>query len=203
MIGEALLFYMFAITLIISASCVILARNTVHSVLFLILCFMNGTGLFLLLNAEFLALILAIVYVGAVAVLFLFVVMMLDIDYQQLRQGFSKYAPFAAIVGLIFAAELSIIALTWKPSTNVTQTAVLETTELTNTQMVGSVLYTDYILPFQLAGLILLVAMIGAITLTLRFRPETKRQNPLKQMQRTPSDTLTLHKVESGKGVSL
>ncbi|MBW8309053.1 MAG: NADH-quinone oxidoreductase subunit J [Candidatus Paracaedibacteraceae bacterium] len=203
MIGEALLFYMFAGTLILSASCVVLARNPVHSVLFLILCFLNGTGLFLLLNAELLAMTLAIVYVGAVAVLFLFVVMMLDIDFQELRQGISKYAPFSALIGLVLAAELSIIALAWKPSAQLTKTVALQTPELTNTQMIGSVLYTDYFLVFQVAGLILLVAMIGAITLTLRFRPETRRQNATEQMQRSPADTLTLHKIESGKGVSL
>ncbi len=203
MIGEALLFYMFAGTLILSASCVILARNPVHSVLFLILCFLNGTGLFLLLNAELLAMTLAIVYVGAVAVLFLFVVMMLDIDFQELRQGLSKYAPFSALIGLVLAAELCIVALGWKPSVHLTRTIAPQTAELTNTQMIGSVLYTDYFLAFQVAGLILLVAMIGAITLTLRFRPETRRQNPIEQMHRTPADTLTLHKIESGKGVSL
>jgi NADH-quinone oxidoreductase subunit J len=203
MIGEALLFYMFAGTLLLSASCVILARNPVHSVMFLILCFLNGTGLFLLLNAELLAMTLAIVYVGAVAVLFLFVVMMLDIDFQELQQGFSKYAPFSAFIGLVLAAELSIVALAWKPSGNMTQTVALQTSKLTNTQMIGSVLYTDYFLVFQIAGLILLVAMIGAITLTLRFRPETRRQNPIDQMNRSPADTLTLHKIESGKGVSL
>ncbi len=159
MIGEALLFYMFAGTLILSASCVILARNPVHSVLFLILCFLNGTGVFLLLNAELLAMLLSIVYVGAVAVLFLFVVMMLDINFQELRQGFSKYAPFSALIGIVLAAELSIVAWIWPYSTNLTQTVVLQTPEMTNTQMIGSVLYTDYFLPFQISGLILLVAM--------------------------------------------
>lgn len=203
MIGEALLFYMFAVTLITSASCVILARNPVHAVLFLILCFLNGTGLFILLHAEFLAMLLAIVYVGAVAVLFLFIVMMLDIDFQELRQGFSKYAPFSAFIGLILAAELSVILLTWAPSDNLTATVALQSSNMTNSKMIGSVLYTDYFLAFQVAGLILLVAMIGAITLTLRFRPETRRQNPTGQMRRTPADTLTIHKIESGKGVSL
>lgn len=203
MIGEALLFYMFAVTLITSASCVILARNPVHAVLFLILCFLNGTGLFVLLHAEFLAMLLAIVYVGAVAVLFLFIVMMLDIDFQELRQGFSKYAPFSAVIGLILAAELSVILLAWTPSDNLTATVALQSSDLTNSKMIGSVLYTDYFLVFQVAGLILLVAMIGAITLTLRFRPETRRQNPTEQMRRTPADTLTIHKIESGKGVSL
>lgn len=203
MIGEAVLFYMFAITLIVCASCVILARNPVHSVLFLIVCFLNGTGLFLLLNAELLAMILAIVYVGAVAVLFLFVVMMLDIDFQELRKGISKYIPIAACVGLLLAAELSMVVLAWNPSVNLTKTVALQSTKLTNTQMIGSVLYTDYILAFQISGLILLVAMIGAITLTLRLRPETRRQNVIEQMRRTPEDTLTIHKIESGKGVSL
>lgn len=203
MIGEALLFYMFSGILIMSACGVILARNPVHSVLFLIVCFLNGTGLFLLLQAELLAMLLSIVYVGAVAVLFLFIVMMLDIDFQELRQGFSKYAPFSALIGIILAAELALVMWTWPATKQLTRTVALHSSTMTNTQMVGSVLYTDYILPFQLAGLILLVAMIGAITLTLRFRPETRRQDPNQQMHRHPSDTLTLHKIESGKGVSL
>lgn len=203
MIGESILFYMFALTIIVAASCVILARNPVHSVMFLILCFINGSGLFLLLNAELLAMILAIVYVGAVAVLFLFVVMMLDVDFASLRQGMSRHAPFSILVGLILGAELTMIAYLWKPTGLATQTVKVATHNITNTQMIGSVLYTDYLLPFQVSGLILLVAMIGAITLTLRFKPETRRQNISEQIRRTPADTLTLHKIESGKGIKL
>lgn len=203
MIGESILFYMFGLTLLTSASCVILARNPVHSVLFLILAFLNGSGLFLLLNAELLAMSLAIVYVGAVAVLFLFVVMMLDVDFATLRQSAGRHAPFSIFVGLILGAELSMIAYFWKPTGLATQTVKTVTPTITNTQMIGSVLYTDYVLPFQISGLILLVAMIGAITLTLRFKPETRRQDINEQMRRSPANTLTLHKIESGKGVKL
>ncbi|MBX3456744.1 MAG: NADH-quinone oxidoreductase subunit J [Candidatus Paracaedibacteraceae bacterium] len=203
MIGESILFYTFALTLLGSASCVILARNPVHSVLFLILAFMNGSGLFLLLNAELLAMSLAIVYVGAVAVLFLFVVMMLDVDFTTLRQGAKRHASFSVLIGLILGAELSMVAYLWKPTGHATQTVKVVTQNITNTQMIGSVLYTDYLLPFQVSGLILLVAMIGAITLTLRFKPETRRQDINTQMRRTPADTLTMNTVESGKGVKI
>ncbi len=203
MIGESILFYTFALTLLVSASCVILARNPVHSVLFLILAFMNGAGLFLLLNAELLAMTLAIVYVGAVAVLFLFVVMMLDVDFATLRQGAKRYTSFSILIGLVLGAELSMIGYVWQPTGLPTQTVKVVTHNITNTHMIGSVLYTDYILPFQLSGLILLVAMIGAITLTLRYKPETRRQDINAQMRRTPADTLTLNKVESGKGVKI
>ncbi len=203
MIGESILFYTFALTLLTSASCVILARNPVHSVLFLILAFMNGSGLFLLLNAELLAMILAIVYVGAVAVLFLFVVMMLDVDFATLRQGAKRHASFSILIGLILGAELSMVAYLWKPTGLATQTVKVVAPTISNTQMIGSVLYTDYLLPFQISGLILLVAMIGAITLTLRFKPETRRQDINAQMRRTPADTLTINKIESGKGIKL
>jgi NADH-quinone oxidoreductase subunit J len=203
MIGEALLFYLFAGTLLGSASCVILARNPVHSVLFLILCFLNGTGLFVLLNAEFLAMLLAIVYVGAVAVLFLFVVMMLDINFQDLRQETSKHAPLLAVIGIILAIELSVTAFLCASSNQLPQSVVSQPQKLSNVHLIGQVLYTDYFVIFQTAGLILLVAMIGAIVLTLRFRPETRRQNPTDQLRRSPANTLTLHQGESGKGVSL
>src|SRR5882724_5876283 len=173
---EALAFYFFSAILIASAVMVIAARNPVHSVLFLILSFFNAAGLFVLLGAEFLAMILIVVYVGAVAVLFLFVVMMLDIDFSELKRGTLQYLPFGVLIGLILVAELVMAGSVWvlKPGT-----ALMSATPagLTNTAALGRILYTDYIYYFQIAGLVLLVAMIGAIVLTLRHRPGVRRQN--------------------------
>lgn len=202
--GQALLFYLFSAILISSAVAVVVARNTVHSVLFLILGFLNAAGLFLLLGAELIAMSLIIVYVGAVAVLFLFVVMMLDINFQGMRQGIAQYGLVGLLLGVVFAGELGLVCWYWK--TPVAGSVVLQTPineGISNAHAIGRVLYTDYLLIFQLSGLILLVAMIGAIVLTLRQRPGVRRQDPRKQLLRSPEDTLELKKVEPGKGVRL
>lgn len=199
--GEALLFYTFATILIFAASMVVVAVNPVHSVLFLILTFLNAAGLFVLLHAELLAMSLVIVYVGAVAVLFLFIVMMLDINFADLRQGAAKYGTIGAIVGLIFAIELLLVSLYWPLPTLIAQPLALS--QPSNTQAIGLVLYTDYFIIFQLSGLILLVAMIGAIVLTIRQRPGVRRQDIGQQMARYPENTLTLNDVEPGQGVKL
>lgn len=205
--GQALLFYIFSTILISSAITVVIARNAVHSVLFLILGFLNAAGLFLLLGAEFLAMILIVVYVGAVAVLFLFVVMMLDINLQDIRQGITKYGLVGALLGVVFAIELGLMGAYWKaPVADMALQAPFKTS-VSNAHALGLVLYTEYILMFQLAGLILLVAMIGAIVLTLRHRPDIHRQNVTRQLQRNPNQTVelkqVLKQVEPGKGVSL
>jgi NADH-quinone oxidoreductase subunit J len=197
---HALAFYAFAAVLLVSALMVVAARNPVHAVLFLILCFFNAAGLFLLMGAEFLALILVIVYVGAVAVLFLFVVMMLDIDFRELRRGFVKYLPIGGAVGLILLIELVLAVSRW--TTNlVPSDAALNVNAAENTRMIGRLLYTDYFYPFQVSGLILLVAMIGAIVLTLRHRPDVRRQRTKEQLDRTIADVIDVRKIESGKGV--
>ena len=177
MIIAALFFYLFAGICIASAFMVIAAKNPVHSVLFLILTFVNAAGLFVLMGAEFLAMILIVVYVGAVAVLFLFVVMMLDVDFAELRQGFLSYLPIGALVGIVLLAELLLVVGGWAVGPGVTRaiTAPIPTTEgITNTEALGLVLYTRYVYFFQAAGLVLLVAMIGAIVLTLRHKPQVQ-----------------------------
>lgn len=199
---DALLFYMFSAILLGSASMVISGRNPVHSVLFLILAFFNAAALFLLVGAELLAMTIVIVYVGAVAVLFLFVVMMLDINFRDLRQGMMKYGLIGGIVGGVFAVELVAMGLAWAMSPAASQLAAQPINKsITNTHAIGNVLYTDYIYLFQLSGLILLVAMIGAIVLTLRHRKGVKRQNINDQISRTVANTLRVNQVESGKGV--
>jgi NADH-quinone oxidoreductase subunit J len=181
----ALAFYLFGFILIASAVMVVLSRNPVHSVLYLILAFFNAAAIFLIAGAEFLAMILVIVYVGAVAVLFLFVVMMLDIDFAQLREGFQRYAPFGAVVGGILFLELLLVLGAWQFSPDAQELRLSPTPSgATNTEAIGRVLYTDYIYLFQISGLILLVAMIGAIVLTLRERPGTKRQSVEAQLAR-------------------
>lgn len=181
----ALAFYLFAFILIASAVMVVSSRNPVHSVLYLILAFFNAAAIFLIAGAEFLAMILVIVYVGAVAVLFLFVVMMLDIDFAQLREGFQRYAPFGAVVGGILFLELLLVLGAWQFSPDAQELRLSPTPSgATNTEAIGRVLYTDYIFLFQISGLILLVAMIGAIVLTLRERPGTKRQSVEAQLAR-------------------
>jgi NADH-quinone oxidoreductase subunit J len=196
-------FYMFATILIFSALLVITARNPVHSVLFLILCFFNASGLFVLLGAEFVGMILAIVYVGAVAVLFLFVVMMLDVDFVGLRKGAIQYVPLGLIVGGVLLAELIFLYFAWAPAEGAALVLAAEITgeEKSNTHALGKILYTQYIFPFQVSGLILLVAMIGAITLTLRHRAGVRRQNISKQIATQPSDAVELVKVKNGAGV--
>jgi NADH-quinone oxidoreductase subunit J len=183
---------------------VISARNPVHSVLFLILAFFNAAGLFVLLGAEFLAMILVIVYVGAVAVLFLFVVMMLDINFVELRHGFMQYLPVGASVGIILFAELFLVFSAWTLSPDIGSAAVAPTpapTQLTNTAALGSLLYTHYIYAFQAAGLILLVAMIGAIVLTLRSREGVRRQKISQQVTRRRDASVEIVKVRPRQGV--
>ncbi|AQT47264.1 MULTISPECIES: NADH-quinone oxidoreductase subunit J [Bartonella] len=200
----AAFFYLFAFIMLASAVLVVAARNPVHSVLFLILAFFNAAALFILTGAEFLGLILLVVYVGAVAVLFLFVVMMLDVDFAELKSGALKYAPIGALVGIIIAVELIVVFASshFSPTLAEHVTEPMPSlTERTNTQALGDILYTDYVFYFQLAGLVLLVAMIGAIVLTLHHRSGVKRQSISKQVARMPEDTLEIKKVESGKGI--
>ena len=200
----ALFFYLFSATTVASAFMVIAARNPVHAVLFLILAFFNAAGLFLLMGAEFLAMILVVVYVGAVAVLFLFVVMMLDVDFAELRAGFMKNAPLGALVGLILLVELVLVL-----GFNLVRPGVMAQAAspipsagsgISNTEAIGRVLYTQYVYYFQGAGLILLVAMIGAIVLTLRHRVGVKRQSIAAQVARDPKLAIEIKKVETGKG---
>src|SRR3954464_2729133 len=205
MILPALFFYLFAGICVASAVMVIVSRNPVHSVLFLILAFVNGSGLFVLLGAEFLAMILVVVYVGAVAVLFLFVGFMLDVDFADLRQGSLQYLPVGALVGLILLAELVLVLGTWTiaPDTAQTITAPIPpVASTTNTEALGQVLYTRYIYYFQAAGIVLLVAMIGAIVLTLRHKPNVRRQNIADQVARTKATAIEIVKVRPGQGLS-
>jgi NADH-quinone oxidoreductase subunit J len=197
-------FYMFSAVLLASAMMVVASRNPVHSVLFLILAFVNAAGLFILLGAEFLAMILIVVYVGAVAVLFLFVVMMLDIDFAELRQGFLQYLPFGLVIALIFLIELVLVAGTWAfaPEAIAAKSAAAAVpADAMNTRALGRVLYTQYAYLFQTAGLILLTAMIGAIVLTLRERVGVKRQNIARQNARTPATAMEIKKVQPGQGI--
>jgi NADH-quinone oxidoreductase subunit J len=199
----SLFFYVFSAILLGSSAAVVTSRNPVHAVLFLILAFFNAAALFLLAGAEFLAMILVIVYVGAVAVLFLFVVMMLDVDFVQLREGFQRYAPVGAAVGVVLFGELAAVLFGWQIAPGATALRLSATPDnVENTRALGDVLYTDYILLFQLSGLILLVAMIGAIVLTHRQREGTKRQNITRQQERVVSDTLEVLTVRSGAGVA-
>ncbi len=200
----ALFFYLFSTVTVASALMVIASRNPVHSVLYLILAFVNAAGLFLLMGAEFLAMILVVVYVGAVAVLFLFVVMMLDVDFAELRQGFLQYLPVGALIAVIFLVELILVVSTWSISPEALQVplAVNPPAEaITNTEAIGRVLYTRYAYFFQAAGLILLVAMIGAIVLTLRDRVGVKRQDIALQVARTPEEAVRMHDVPSRQGL--
>ena len=197
----AVFFYLFAGVAVASAFMVISSRNPVHSVLFLILTFVNASGLFILIGAEFLAMILVVVYVGAVAVLFLFVVMMLDVDFVELRQGFLQYLPVGALVGIVFLAELVLVFGSWTFGQGVTGAVQPAASDVSNTVQIGLVLYTDYIYFFQTAGLVLLVAMIGAIVLTLRHRESVKRQSIPVQNARTKAMAIDVVKVPSGKGL--
>ncbi len=204
MVLQAVFFYLFAGVVIASAFMVIASRNPVHSVLFLILAFFNAAGLFILLGAEFLALILVVVYVGAVMVLFLFVIMMLDVDFVELRQGFLQYLPVGGLVGIILLVELLMGLGAWVISPDVPTNVAMPLSamdQVNNIQALGSVLYTRYVYFFQLAGLILLVAMIGAIVLTLRHKDGVKRQNISDQVARTPETSVEVRKVETGKGI--
>ena len=193
---SSVFFYLFALVTCLSGLMVISSRNPVHSVLFLILAFFNAAGLFILLNAEFLAMLLVVVYVGAVAVLFLFVVMMLDINFSEMREGFQKYRPLGLVVGSILIAELVATFFEYSDMS----TSLPTQQGVHNTRALGQVIYTDYIYLFQLAGLILLVAMVGAIALTLRRRSGVRRQVISEQNIRTRQETIRLAKVQSGKG---
>jgi NADH-quinone oxidoreductase subunit J len=204
MIIQALAFYLFAGIAVASGVMVISARNPVHSVLFLILAFFNAAGLFVLMGAEFLAMILIVVYVGAVAVLFLFVVMMLDINFTELRKGALTYLPIGLLVGLILLVELGLIFGAWVISPSASMAALAPTPsadQVTNTHALGMVLYTNYVYLFQIAGLVLLVAMIGAIVLTLRHRSGVRRQSIGRQTERTRADSVEVKQVPSGSGV--
>ena len=194
---SSVFFYLFATICCLSGLMVVSSRNPVHSVLFLILAFFNAAGLFILLNAEFLAMLLVIVYVGAVAVLLLFVVMMLDINYSELREGFQKYRPLGLFIGAVLLVEL--FATFFEYSGNIK--SLPSPGDVHNTKALGQVIYTDYIYLFQLAGLILLVAMIGAIALTLRKRTGVRKQVIADQNARTRAETVKLAKVETGAGV--
>ncbi len=197
-------FYAFALIILASGLMTVVARQPVHSVLWLIAAFFAATGLFVLLGAEFIAMLLLIVYVGAVMVLFLFVVMMLDVDFAELKAGMAEYAPMALLIGVVLLVELGMIYGVWQfadsaEAARIAITPPLEQVE--NTAALGALLYDDYILLFQLAGLILLVAMIGAIVLTLHHRPDIKRQNVVAQMHRDPDEALELVDVKPGQGL--
>ena len=199
---EAVFFYLFAFMAVAAAFMVISARNPVHSVLYLILTFFNAAALFLLTGAEFLAMILIVVYVGAVAVLFLFVVMMLDVDFAELREGFLQYLPVGGLVGIIFLAEILLVVGTWTIGAQVPRVVAAPIPgDITNTEALGLVLYTRYLYFFQAAGVVLLVAMIGAIVLTLRHKPGVKRQSIADQVARTPATAVEVRKVKSGQGI--
>jgi NADH-quinone oxidoreductase subunit J len=198
---EAIAFYFFSAILILSAIMVIGARNPVHSVLFLILAFFNAAGLFVLMGAEFLAMILIVVYVGAVAVLFLFVVMMLDVDFAELKRGTLQYLPFGALIGLILVAELAMAGSAWVLGPGNSAAKAHATPEgVTNTAALGHILYTDFVYYFQIAGLVLLVAMIGAIVLTLRSRPGVRRQIIAVQNARTAATAVDMVDIKPGQG---
>ena len=202
MILPALFFYLFAAICVASAVMVVVSRNPVHSVLYLILAFVNASGLFVLMGAEFLAMILIVVYVGAVAVLFLFVIMMLDVDFSELREGFIQYLPVGLVIGGIFMFELLLTLGAWIINPDITKSITSPIpTNVTNTEALGLVLYTKYIHYFQLAGLVLLVAMIGAIVLTLRHKANVKRQDIIVQNARTPELAMRVRKVASGQGL--
>ena len=195
-------FYVFSIIAVASALMVIASRNPVHSVLFLILTFVNAAGLFMLAGAEFLALILIVVYVGAVAVLFLFVVMMLDVDFASMGRGMLQYAPVGIVIGVILLLELFLVAGSFVVAPEVTSTAVIPIDgTVENTRALGQVIYTRYVYLFQGAGAVLLVAMIGAIVLTLRHKPGVKRQDVFRQTGRKRHEAVEVVRVKSGQGL--
>jgi NADH-quinone oxidoreductase subunit J len=204
MVLPAIFFYLFAGVCVAAAVMVISSRNPVHSVLFLILAFVNAAGLFILMGAEFLAMILIIVYVGAVLVLFLFVVMMLDVDFVRLRQGFLQYLPIGAFVGLVLLVELVLVVSAWVIGPHVQQaiaTPIPPIGQIVNTEALGQVLYTRYVYFFQAAGVVLLVAMIGAIVLTLQHKANVKRQDIAEQVARTKATAIEIVKVRPGQGL--
>jgi NADH-quinone oxidoreductase subunit J len=200
----AMFFYIFAGICVASAVMVISSKNPVHSVLFLILAFVNAAGLFVLMGAEFLAMVLIIVYVGAVAVLFLFVVMMLDVDFAELRQGFLNYLPVGGLIAFIFLIELLLVLGAWAIGPGVEKTItspIPHADTVSNTAALGRVLYTRYVYYFQAAGLVLLVAMVGAIVLTLRHKPNVRRQNIAEQIARTKATAIDIRQVRPGQGI--
>ncbi|MDV4143917.1 MULTISPECIES: NADH-quinone oxidoreductase subunit J [Shimia] len=198
----ALAFYLFALCVIAGGLFTVISRNPVHSVLWLILAFLSSAGLFVLLGAEFVAMLLIIVYVGAVAVLFLFVVMMLDVDFAELKAGMAQYLPVALLIGVILLMQLGMAVGVWQASDVAeAQRAAVTPDGVENTAALGHLIYDKYFLLFQLAGLILLVAMIGAIVLTLRHRKDIKRQNVLEQMWRDPAKAMELKDVKPGQGL--
>ena len=200
---SALFFYLFAILCVGAAFMVIAVRNPVHAVLFLILAFFNAAGLFVLLGAEFLAMILIVVYVGAVLVLFLFVVMMLDVDFAELKAGFLKYLPVGAAIGLLLLVELILVLGAWVTAPEIAAQAPMPpASEISNTEAIGLILYTRYVYLFEAAGQILLVAMIGAIVLTLQHKRDVRRQSVAAQIGRTREEAVELVEVESGRGLS-
>jgi NADH-quinone oxidoreductase subunit J len=202
MIVAALFFYLFAGICVASAFMVIAAKNPVHSVLYLILAFVNAAGLFVMLGAEFLAMILIVVYVGAVAVLFLFVVMMLDVDFAELKQGALQYLPVGMLIGGIFLAELLLVVGAWVIGPGVPQAITAPiAAKVPNIEAIGLVLYTRYVFFFEAAGMILLIAMVGAIVLTLQHRVRVRRQNVAEQVARTPATAMEVVKVRSGQGL--
>jgi NADH-quinone oxidoreductase subunit J len=200
---QAAAFYLFATIVIASGVMTILARNPVHSVLWLILAFFNAAGLFLILGAEFIAMLLVIVYVGAVAVLFLFVVMMLDVDFAELRAGVAKYWPFATILAIVLLAEIAFALAAWNAGTITAARAAPTASDVPNIEALGRVLYTRYLYIFEAAGLILLVAMIGAIVLTHRTRSGLRPQNVSDQIRRRPEDAVINRQPGVGQGVEL
>ena len=199
----SLFFYLFSVVATASAVMVISSRNPVHSVLFLILTFFNAAGLFILMGAEFLALILVVVYVGAVAVLFLFVVMMLDVDFTELRRGMLGYLPIGGAIGMILLVELLLVLGSWHFSGEAGKIAepILAGGGVTNTEALGLIIYTKYFFYFQVAGLVLLVAMIGAIVLTLRHKQGIRRQNINDQVARNPATAIEVRQVKPGQGI--
>ncbi len=198
----AFAFYLFAITAVVAAFMVVISKNPVHSVLWLILAFLSAAGLFVLLGAEFVAMLLLVVYVGAVAVLFLFVVMMLDIDFAALKGELARYMPLGLLIGVVMLVQLGVAFGAWK-SADMAQTLRVDPAPagMTNTRALGLLIYDKYLYLFQTAGLILLVAMIGAILLTLRHRVNVKRQNVIAQMQRDPARTMEMVDVKPGQGL--
>jgi NADH-quinone oxidoreductase subunit J len=204
MIISAIFFYLFAAVCIASAIMVVAARNPVHSVLFLILAFVNAAGLFVLMGAEFLAMILIVVYVGAVAVLFLFVVMMLDVDFAELRHGLLNYLPIGVVIGGVLLAELLFVVGTWLIAPGIPKVVaapIAAEGQVSNTEALGLVLYTRYVYFFEAAGMILLVAMIGAIVMTLQHKRDVKRQSIAAQVARRRSSAIEIVKVKSGQGL--
>lgn len=201
---QGLAFYLLATIAVVSSLLVVTARNPVHSVLWLILTFFSAAGLFVLLGAEFLAMLLVVVYVGAVAVLFLFVVMMLDVDFVRLREGYARYLPLAGIVAAVLLAEMIMVSITVVQggAAKAAIGPVVATADATNIEAIGRVLYTDYVYFFQAAGIVLLIAMIGAIVLTLRHRPGVRRQDLAVQANRERAKAVEVKSVSTGQGVT-